>query len=110
MGEMVLDRVNLAAPLLPWKRTLDDVAKARARAPDAQALQDETRVGAFRDDVGELAPQIGARALIEREMLDVGELDPRFRQTPFDRLGREAGPVLDAAKPLLLGGGDQQAI
>jgi len=43
-------------------------------------------------------------------MMDVGEREPRLAQTPGDSLRWEAGPVLDAAKTLLLGCRDKRAV
>ena len=61
-------------------------------------------------DKGEPAPVIHAGLPIDRDMLDVPKRDTAFAQTVIDRVRWQASPMLDPAKTLLLGGGDQLAV
>src|SRR5207249_11040745 len=51
-----------------------------------------------------------ARLAIDRDVIDVAEVDPGFVEAVADRLGGQAGPMFDATKPLFLGGGNEFAI
>src|SRR5271165_2790687 len=57
-----------------------------------------------------LPPKVGGRVLIHRDMIDVGQADAGLVQAVANRLARESGPMLDAAKALLLGSCHQSAV
>jgi hypothetical protein len=61
-------------------------------------------------DITELSKKIGAVVAIDGGHSYVTEINLCFPQTIIDCLGREAGPVLDSAKALLLGCGHQLAV
>lgn len=54
--------------------------------------------------------KFGATVLVECDVVHVAQLDPRLAQAIGDRMCGKAGPMLDAAKALLLGRRDQLAV
>ena len=71
---------------------------------------DEPEIRALRGQIGKLPEEIGPAVLIDRDMLDVGQLKTCLPQAVGDRLRRKAGPVLDAAEALLLRCRDELAV
>jgi hypothetical protein len=56
------------------------------------------------------SPIVYSRFPIDRDMVDIGDLEPGFPQTIIDRLRRQTGPMFDPAKPLLFRGSNDLAI
>ena len=75
-----------------------------------QPLAQQPDAGPSPQDVAQFACEIGVRVAIERDVIDVGQRQPGFRQAIGDCLLREAGPMLGAPEPLLLGGRDQAPV
>ena len=92
----------------PGKLAASRFANARARSRGScSRLSTRPRSGRCDQQVAELAQQIGATVLIDRDMIDVGERDACLAQAIGDRLRGKARPMLDAAEALLLGGRDE---
>ena len=60
--------------------------------------------------IAKLADEIGPAVLIDRDVVHVTQTHPCLAQAILNRLRRKTGPVLHAAKSLLLGGGDEHAV
>jgi hypothetical protein len=60
--------------------------KTRAGTAIADPAEHQTDVGALREKIGDLAHQIGATVLIERDVLHIGKQEPRLRQAISDSL------------------------
>lgn len=76
----------------------------------AQSIDDETWIGPLTDSVGKPPGEIRLGIAVQRDMVYCGKSGARGRQTIADGFRREAGPVLDAPKPLLLGRGNNLTI
>jgi hypothetical protein len=109
MREMVLDIVDRAG-----KRPARHGAQFLGYAGDllavAQPAQQQARARPVRHDITKLAEKIGAAVAVDGDMRDVAQIGPGFVQAVADGLSREAGPMLDAAKPFLFGGRHQDAV
>ncbi len=109
MCEVMLDGVDLAAECRP--RCLRQQARnARPIVPVAQAVEHQRGIGDAAQQVADLAQQMRTAVLVDCDVVDVGEAHAGLAQAIGDGLGGKAGPVLDAAEALLLGGGDQHAV
>ncbi len=107
---VMFDRMHAAAKCLAGKRPGEMRLDAGTLAPVAQAFEHQAQVRAPRQREGELPAEVGRRVLVDGDVLDVGERHARLVETIADGHLRKAGPVLDAAEALLLGGGDDRAI
>ena len=90
-------------PARQGAKLVGDVCHLLAIAP---AAEQQARIRALERDITELAEEIGAAAAVDGDMGHVTEVNLGFTQAIVDRLGGESGPMLDAPKPLLLGGGE----
>src|SRR6266567_288647 len=102
MREVVLDGVELCTETLPRERPLQERWNGRAAAAVGQPMEHERRAQAMAEDITDLAQQIEAAVLVERDVVHIGQLDARLAQAIGDRLCGKAGPMLDTAKALLL--------
>src|SRR5262249_19632775 len=110
MRQMVLDVVNRALEAFPEERLLQQFLDAFAFAAISQSVEDEAEIGPPDGDIPDLAKEIRAAVLIDGDMIDVLQADAGRLQAITDSLRRKAGPVLDPAKALFLGSGDQHAV
>ena len=62
------------------------------------------------EEIADLPQQIGPAVLIDRDVVHIIEPQVRLPQTIGDGLRWKARPMLDAAEPLLLRGGDEHAV
>ena len=109
VSQVMLDVIDRAGERAARQRAqlLDQALDLR---PVAQPLQQQMRVRPAGRHVGELAEKIGAATAVDGDVRDVGQVELRLVQTIGNGAGREAGPVLDPAKPLLLGCRHQRAV
>ena len=73
-------------------------------------LRSKRGLGRCVSDVSELAEKIGPAAAIDGDAGDVAEIDFGFRQAIGDGARREPRPVLEPAKPLLFGRGQEHTV
>ena len=107
---MMLDAVEFRAHGLAREGLLQQNRDARAGAAIAQPAEHQIDVGALGQEIADLAHEVGATVLIERDVIHVGKLNACLAQAIGDGLGGKSRPMLDAAEPLLLGGRDQLAV
>ena len=110
MRLVVLDVVDA-----PLERGLREglVEKLRNVAPLAavvQPLAQQPNAGSPPQHVAQLARKIGVGIAIERDVIDVGQGQPGFREAISDRLLREPGPMLGPPEALLFGRRYQAAV
>ena len=110
MAEVMLDRMHRAGEFLVRQGAREIARHVGPVAAMAQALQHIGRAHALGEDIGELAPTVGAVVAVDRDMVDVGQRDACFGQAVADRFTGEPAPMLDAAETLLLDGGQQHAV
>jgi hypothetical protein len=91
---------------LALERLLDAQPGPRVREP----LADQPRRRALRERVDALADEVRLRIAVQRDVIDVGEAGAGRLQAVADGLGGKAGPVLQAAEPLLLRSRDELAV
>ena len=107
MREVMLDLMHLPAKRWPGN-SLPRISESPARRPGCN------RSAAGPCPVARTSSRacaaIGAAVLVDGDMVHVGEAEARLAQAICDRLRGETRPVLDAAKALLLGGGDELAV
>src|SRR5262249_34672349 len=70
----------------------------------------QTWIRTLRQYVVQLADEIGTAVLIDCNVIDVRQRDTGLGETKCDRLQGKAGPVFDAAEPLLFSSRDQFAV
>src|SRR5262249_3212684 len=98
------------ADALSRKRLGQELTRAFSLGPVAEPLDHERRVGAPLNEEGGLAPKVRPIVLIERDVVDIAETQPRLAQTIGQSLRGEPRPVLDAPEALFLGRGNQDAV
>ena len=101
MHQVVLHVLHLAPerrPQLPRERLRAPLALALV----ADAVQDQRQVRPPRHHEAELAPQVRARILVQRNLRHLPEPHPALPQAIADRLGRKLGPVLDSPEAFFL--------
>src|SRR5687767_8900468 len=99
---MMLDPVHLSVEWVTRKIGRQQFRDASARLPVFEPVEDEREIRTGEQQIGQLAKEIGAIVLVDGHVLDVTQRHARFSQTIRDRLRWKAGPMLDAAEPLLL--------
>ncbi len=99
---MMLD-VHDAAGKPPAGKGTELIGDARDLLPVLQLRGEQPRARPIGQYIAELAEKIGAPAAIDRNVRDVGEIDVRLLQTIRNSLRGKPGPMLDPAKPFLLG-------
>src|SRR5690242_5709888 len=107
---MVFDGVQLTRPRSTRKRRSQVLAHSDPLAPVANAVDDQRKVRSSGQCERDLLYKIGLRILIDRDVMDLGELDTPSLQTIPDRLRRKARPVLDPPEALLLRSRDQRSV
>jgi len=107
---MVLDRMRRSRELLFRKRACEVRHDAFTLALVANAIEYEAKIGALSQHEAELLPQIRLRILVDGHVLDAREADAARVETVADSFAREARPMLDAAKALLLDCRDDLAV
>ena len=107
---MMLDRVDLAAKPLAWKRRVKEFGNSLPVAPIADPIADQAKTRRMGGKIGEPPHAMGAPVLIDRDMRHIAEPQPRFPQAISDRLRRKSGPVLDPPEALFFGRGQQNAV
>ena len=110
MRDVVLDSMHRAAKSRSRQMHFEQLRDALARFAISQPAQNESGIGTLRKKIGQLLAEMCAAVLIHRDMVDVGERRTRCGQTIGDGLAGKSGPMLDAAKPLFLGGRHQLAV
>ena len=110
MREMMLDGVEFAAKPLARKGSVEKFGNSRAAAAIAQPIEDQPGTRRMGCEIGEPAQPVGAPILIDCDMRDIVQPQPRFPQAISDRLGRKSGPVLDAPEALLFSRGQEHAV
>src|SRR5262249_54960017 len=99
---MMLHGVDFPADSLAGKSLLQEKRNASSGAAGAQAAEHQVKVGAFDQEIGDLAQHVGPIVLIERDVFHIAKLHTCLSQAIGDSLGRKARPMLDAAEALLL--------
>jgi hypothetical protein len=108
--EVMLDPVHLAMKALSWEVRHQQLLNAPARLSVLEPVENEREVWTLGQYVGHLPEQIGPVVLINGDVLDIGEPEARFAQAVGDRVRREAGPMLQAAKSLLFRRRNERAV
>src|SRR5262249_43123119 len=109
MRDVVLDRLDSTSKDLAWKRLRQMGLDARPLAHVADSLLEERDIGNLGQRKRELPSEIGFGVVIDRDAIDVGNLELRLCKAVANGLARKSGPVLDTAKALFLGRGDDVA-
>jgi hypothetical protein len=107
MRQMMLDVVIRAAKALAGKFLCEQLGERIAPAPVCEAITHQAHMRDRRDEIADLAQAVGATVLIDGDMIDVGEGEPRLAQAIGDGLGGESRPMLDAPEALLFRRRDQ---
>ena len=111
MGEVVFyifdGAARTAGPLAPNFQLLRNACDLFAIA---QPGQQQGRAWPAGEDVGELGKEIGAAAAVDGNAGHVRQVDFCFFEAIADGMGREAGPMFDAAEPLFFGGSEKNAV
>ena len=112
MGQMVLDVVE--ARLEPGGVGAEGGGEQASRAFDPrgvlQARADQLEAWSVDDAEQGLPEQVRPGIAVDRDVVEIVDRDAGLVQAIADRLGGEARPVLDAAKPFFLRGGDDPAV
>src|SRR6266480_7263192 len=98
MSQMMLDVMNLRGDrelVMLLKRLLDRCGAAHA----FDSLPHQFRMRPMSKNKPELAPPVQARVAIDRNMIDISQLELAFTHTIIDRVSRQPGPMSDAPKP-----------
>ena len=106
----MLDLDQRTAKAIAWKMLRKQLRYAEAGISIAKAIDDQADVRPHRSDIGDLTEDIRAAVLIDRDSIHVGKRDAGLLQAIADRFGRESGPVLDSAQPLLFHGGNKLTV
>ena len=107
MRQMMLDGMKLSTECGAGKHLREKVDDTAPLSTMGQTVDNRVEAGRMRCQIREFAPALRAVILIDGNMIDVAQTQPRFGQAVGDRLLRKPRPMLDAAKPLFLGRGNQ---
>src|SRR5205823_70559 len=109
MGEMMFDMMNLRLQL-HLVAGFDCLLDRRRAADVFDLLPHQFRMWPVGEHESEPPPVMHTGLAIDRDMIDIAQLDPPCAQTIINRVRRQPGPVLDPAKPFFLGGSDYFSI
>ena len=110
MRQMMLYLWNSARTVWPGKACSSRTGSpARARRLRIR-LSTKVDVGALGQEIADLAHEVGATVLIERDVLHIRKLNACLSQAIGDSMRRKSRPMLDAAESLLLGGRNQLSV
>ena len=107
---MMLHAVEFRAHGLAREGLLQQNREPRAGAAIAYPAEHQIDIGALGQEIADLAHEVGATVLIERDVFHVRKLNACLTQTIGDGVRRKPRPMLDAAESLLLGSSDQLAV
>ena len=112
MGTVVLDVVNRGADpcRVAFELRGQDLPQVAHLAHVGQPILDRGERGPALQREQDLLVQMGRGIAPDRDVVDLGELQPGKIETETDRLGRESGPVLDAPDALFLDRRHQLAV
>src|SRR5262245_44508594 len=107
MCQMMLYRVEGRSHILPRNGFFEVPPQTRASATISYPAEHEVEVGSTRDEIRNLAPEIGPTVLVESNVIYIGQLYTGFPQAVGHSLRRKSGPMLDTPEALFLGRRDQ---
>ena len=106
----MLDGMHRATEFLVGQIALEVAGDIRAFATLAQSVQHVPGADARREHIGQLAPAVGPVVTVDRDVVDVAQLDTGLGEAVSDRFTGKAAPVLDPPETLLFDGRDQLAV
>jgi hypothetical protein len=106
----MLDAMHATCKFLTGKTLCKQFGNASAGAPILEPTEQKLSACIVRYQMKNFSMQIGPVILIDRDVLYIGQLQTRLKQTIFDGLRRKTRPMFDAPKSLLFCGRHEFAI